>query len=162
MARQKVCKQGRDDIIVKVNLLSPIPLHYNCKVVWKRCGWGFVNLPYYYIIPTFLYTFWHPYIFLLLHFKCFFKSCFDMVNHLDTVETRHMLTPNTCRVHQPSIAKSWAGGLMRSISCSMRSVSYSMKFICWQHQGVWQPGTSSVGKYKNPLIFHPYNQLYLV
>ena len=25
MACQKVCKQGRDDIIVKVNLQSPIP-----------------------------------------------------------------------------------------------------------------------------------------
>ena len=25
MARQKVCKQGRNDIIVKVNLQSPIP-----------------------------------------------------------------------------------------------------------------------------------------
>ena len=45
------------------------------------------------------------------------------------------------------IERSYAG-LIRSISCFLRSVSYSMKFICWQHQGVWQAGTSSVGKYK--------------
>ena len=28
MACQKVCKQGRDDIIVKVNLQSPIPTSF--------------------------------------------------------------------------------------------------------------------------------------
>ena len=33
---QKVCKQGRDDIIVKINLQSPVPtsfLHYSCKLM---------------------------------------------------------------------------------------------------------------------------------
>ena len=32
MACQKVCKQGRDDIIVKVNLQSPIPTFF-CTTV---------------------------------------------------------------------------------------------------------------------------------
>ena len=31
MACQKVCKQGRDDIIVKVNLQSPIPASFYVK-----------------------------------------------------------------------------------------------------------------------------------
>ena len=32
MAYQKVCKQGRDDIIVKVNLQSPIPTSFYITV----------------------------------------------------------------------------------------------------------------------------------
>ena len=32
---------------------------------------------------------------------------------------------------------------------------FGQLLICCQHQGVWQVGTSAVGKYKNPLIFHP-------
>ena len=32
MACQKVCKQGRDDIIVKVNLQSPIPTSFYITV----------------------------------------------------------------------------------------------------------------------------------
>ena len=40
MACQTVCKQGRDGIIVKVNLQSPVPASFtlvcNCNV--KRCG----------------------------------------------------------------------------------------------------------------------------
>ena len=32
MACQKVCKQGRDDIIVKVNLKSPIPISFYIAV----------------------------------------------------------------------------------------------------------------------------------
>ena len=56
MACQKVCKQGRDDIIVKVNLQSPIlhlftlQLQTNVKTMQ---GCGFVNL------PSLLY---HPYL----------------------------------------------------------------------------------------------------
>ena len=32
MACQKVCKQGRDDIIVKVNLQSPIPTSFTLQL----------------------------------------------------------------------------------------------------------------------------------
>ena len=35
MACQKVCKQGRDDIIVKVNLQSPIPTSFYIAVLSK-------------------------------------------------------------------------------------------------------------------------------
>ena len=37
MACQKVCKQGRDDIIVKVNLQSPIPTSFSHYCNVKRC-----------------------------------------------------------------------------------------------------------------------------
>ena len=71
MACQKVCKQGRDDIIVKVNLQSPIPTSFYIAVtnqfhshkatslhrfdinVKAMQGCGFVNL------PSLLY---HPYL----------------------------------------------------------------------------------------------------
>ena len=57
MACQKVYKQGRDDIIVKVNLQSPIPIHLFTlqlqTIVKMMQGCGFVNL------PSLLY---HPYL----------------------------------------------------------------------------------------------------
>ena len=37
MACQKVCKQGRDDIIVKVNLQSPIPTSFIRVIVLGLC-----------------------------------------------------------------------------------------------------------------------------
>ena len=75
MACQKVCKQGRDDMIVKENLQSPIPTSFyiTVELMLKRCrDEAFVNLPsLYHIIPTLFAYFLacHPYI--LLHFKCF-------------------------------------------------------------------------------------------
>ena len=80
MACQKAWKQGRDDIIVKVNLQSPIPtlqLQTGVKVKTMQ-GWGFVYL------PSLLY---HPYLVFMLFgmpslhlftFVMFFKSCVTM------------------------------------------------------------------------------------
>ena len=55
MACQKVCKQGRDDIIVKVNLQSPIPTSFYITVCCILFG-----------MPSL-----HPFTFLM-----FFQSCF--------------------------------------------------------------------------------------
>ena len=56
MACQKVCKQGRDDIIVKVNLQSPIPTSFYIAVT-NQCqndaGMWLCKL------PSLLY---HPYL----------------------------------------------------------------------------------------------------
>ena len=37
MACQKVCKQGRNDIIVKLNLQSPIPASFYIQTVANWC-----------------------------------------------------------------------------------------------------------------------------
>ena len=61
MACQKVCKQSKDDIKVKVNIQKPyIFLRYSCTLVWKRCRDGALG--------------YHLYIF--LHFYCFFYFYF--------------------------------------------------------------------------------------
>ena len=82
MACQKECIQGRNDIIVKVNLPSPIP---------TSC-----------IIPTLSEYFLacHPYI--LLYFQCFFKSCEYMYKNVHFETTTHNLVdfprPSCCPV----------------------------------------------------------------
>ena len=48
MECQKVCKQGRDDIIVKVSLQSPIPTSFYITVA---------NLHFWHSIPTSFYIF---------------------------------------------------------------------------------------------------------
>ena len=71
MTCQKVCKQGRDDIIVKVNYkalslhLFTLQLQTNVKTMQ---GCGFLIYLHYYIIPTLFayYLACHPYTF--LHF----------------------------------------------------------------------------------------------
>ena len=63
MACQKVCKQGRDDIIVKVNLQSPIPTSFYVTVANK------LYHPYLVCI-LFGMPSLHPFTFLM-----FFKSC---------------------------------------------------------------------------------------
>ena len=63
MACQKVCKQGRDDIIVKVNLQSPIPTSFYITVAnWcendagmRLCIFTFTIIS---SLPC-LHTFWH-------------------------------------------------------------------------------------------------------
>ena len=67
MACQKVCKQDRDDIIVKVNLQA-LSL-YLFTLQWKRCRDEalYIYLHYYIFRTLFAYFFGcHPYIF--LHF----------------------------------------------------------------------------------------------
>ena len=74
MACQKVCKQGRDDIIVKVNLESPIPTSFYIAVT-NQCqtnvktmqGCGFVNLLYhpYLVCTLFGMPSLHPFTFLM-------------------------------------------------------------------------------------------------
>ena len=78
MACQKVCKHGRDGIIVKVNLQSPIPASFYITVAnWcendagmRLCKFTFTIIP---SLPC-LHTFWHaiPTLFTVL---MFFKSC---------------------------------------------------------------------------------------
>ena len=80
MACQKVCKQDRDDIIVKVNLQSPIPTSFYITVAnWCENDAG-MRL-YILILPSLLY---HPYPVCILFgmpslhpftFLMFFKSC---------------------------------------------------------------------------------------
>ena len=66
-------QQGRDDIIVKVNLQSPIPISFYITVanLYENDARMRLFLIHYYIIPTlfayFLACQWHPYI--LLHFQ---------------------------------------------------------------------------------------------
>ena len=78
MACQKVCKQGRDDIIVKVNLQSPIPTSFYIAVtnqcqndagMWL-CKFTFTIIS---SLPC-LHTFWHaiPTSFYIFNV---FKSC---------------------------------------------------------------------------------------
>ena len=62
MACQKVCKQGRDDIIVKVNLQSPIPTRFTLQLNWcendagmRLCKFTFTIIS---SLPC-LHTFWH-------------------------------------------------------------------------------------------------------
>ena len=63
MACQKVCKQGRDDIIVKVNLQSPIPTSFYITVEnqcendagMRLCKFTFTIIS---SLPC-LHTFWH-------------------------------------------------------------------------------------------------------
>ena len=63
MACQKVCKQGRDDIIVKVNLQSPIPTSFYITVAnvcendvgMRLCKFTFTIIS---SLPC-LHTFWH-------------------------------------------------------------------------------------------------------
>ena len=63
MACQKVCKQGRNDIIVKVNLQSPIPASFYITVAnWcenyagmRLCKFTFTVISF---LPC-LHTFWH-------------------------------------------------------------------------------------------------------
>ena len=104
---------------------------------------------------------------------------FDTVNRLDTVETGHVLTPSTCShspassfpglrkagqgpwnkaTHSSGPTGEWKsyGVLLLTWTLLHRLDEVGQLFICWQHQGVWQAGTGSVGKYKNPLIFHPH------
>ena len=74
MACQKVCKQGKDDIIVKVNLQSPIPtsftlqLQTNVKtmqVMMRLCKFAFTIISSLYTLFAYFLA-CHPYI--LLHF----------------------------------------------------------------------------------------------
>ena len=64
MACQKVCKQGRDDIIVKVSLQSPIPTSFYTTVA-NKCendvGMRLCKFTYhhYYVILPCWHTFWH-------------------------------------------------------------------------------------------------------
>ena len=78
MACQKVCKQGRDDVIVKVNLQSPIPTSFYIAVtnqcqndagMWL-CKFTFTITS---SLPC-LHTFWHaiPTSFYIFNV---FKSC---------------------------------------------------------------------------------------
>ena len=59
MACQKVCKQGRDDIIVKVNLQSPIPTSFYITgendAGMRLCKFTFTIIS---ALPS-LHTFWH-------------------------------------------------------------------------------------------------------
>ena len=81
MACQKVCKQGRDGIIVKVNLQSPIPASFYITVAnWcendagmRLCKFTFTIIP---SLPC-LHTFWHaiPTSFYIFNV---FKSCIPM------------------------------------------------------------------------------------
>ena len=78
MACQKVCKQGRDDIIVKVNLQSPIPTSFYIAVTnqcqndagMRLCKFTFTIVS---SLPC-LHTFWHaiPTSFYICNV---FKSC---------------------------------------------------------------------------------------
>ena len=72
MACQKVCKQGRDDITVKVNLQKPHPcifFHYSCSLVWKRYRDGALYIYlHFYIIPTLFAYFLACHLYIFLHF----------------------------------------------------------------------------------------------
>ena len=63
MACQKVCKQGRDDIIVKVNLQSPIPTSFYITVTnWSENNAGMTLCIFTFTIISSLpclHTFWH-------------------------------------------------------------------------------------------------------
>ena len=63
MACQKVCKQGRNDIIVKVNLQSPIPASFYITVAnWCKNNAGMRLCIFTFTIISFLpclHTFWH-------------------------------------------------------------------------------------------------------
>ena len=63
MAYQKVCKQGKDDIIVKVNLQSPIPASFTLQLqtnVKNDAGMRLCKFTFTIIssLPC-LHTFWH-------------------------------------------------------------------------------------------------------
>ena len=85
MACQKVCKQGRDDIIVKVNLQSPIPTSF-CIAVTNQCqndaGMWLCKFTFTIIssLPC-LHTFWHaiPTSFYIFNV---FKSCSNYNYHI--------------------------------------------------------------------------------
>ena len=76
--RPKVCKQGRNDVKVKVNIQSPIPttfytiqLHFTVR---KLQGWGFVYS------PSLLYLY-HPYsIYILFGMPSLLHLCFWLLN----------------------------------------------------------------------------------
>ena len=54
--------------------------------------------------------------------------------------------------HMGELCKRFYAGLMRSVSCFMGSVSYSMKLISDSIRGCGR-------RVQNPLIFYSYNQL---
>ena len=63
MVCQKVCKQGRSDIIVKVNLQNPIPISFYIIVAnWCKNDAGMRLCEFTFTIISFLpclHTFWH-------------------------------------------------------------------------------------------------------
>ena len=70
MEHQKVCKQDRDDIKVKVSIQSPIPISFNTTVAnWCENDAGMR------LCKFFLHSFWHTIPTSFLHFNVF-KSCF--------------------------------------------------------------------------------------
>ena len=78
MEYQKVCKQGRDDVIVKVSLQSPIPTSFYITVAnlcENNIGMRLCKLTFTITssLPC-LHTFWHSIPTFLMFF---FKSCID-------------------------------------------------------------------------------------
>ena len=79
MACQKVCKHGRDDIVVNVNLQSPILASFYITVAnWcendagmRLCKFTFTIIP---SLPC-LHTFWHAIPTSFYIFNIFYKSC---------------------------------------------------------------------------------------
>ena len=76
MACQNVCKQGKDDVMVKVNLQSPIPTSFYITVAnWREKDVGIGLCKFIFtinIIPTlFALPFLHLFTFLM-----FLKSCY--------------------------------------------------------------------------------------
>ena len=88
MACQKVCKQGRDDIIVKVNLQSPIPAYFYITVAnWcennagmRLCKFTFTIIS---SLPC-LHTFWHAIPTSFYIFNVFLKSCNEEQSSIPT------------------------------------------------------------------------------
>ena len=110
MACQKVCKQGRDDIIVKVNLQSPIPTSFYIAVtnqcqndagMWL-CKFTFTIIS---SLPC-LHTFWHaiPTSFYIFNV---FKSCIRYIliarDDYNTIKDRRKRTKHFCHEYHNSI-----------------------------------------------------------
>ena len=107
MACQKVCKQGKDDIKVKVNIQKPHPyifLQYSCTLVWKRCRDGVLG--------------YHLYIF--LHFYCFFLFLFShrfkMINNIIVVFLHAQIILNTHFV--PISISLWNNSPLEAVNCA--------------------------------------------
>ena len=84
---QKVCKQGRDDIIVKVSLQSPIPTSFYITVAnlyENDIGMRLCKLTFTIIssLPC-LHTFWHSIPSSFYIFNVFLKSCLLLSRKLD-------------------------------------------------------------------------------
>ena len=84
MACQTLCKQGRDDIVVKVNLQSPIPTSFYITVEnqcesdagMRLCKFTFIIIS---SLPC-LHNFWHAVPTSFYNFNVFFfKSCSNSI-----------------------------------------------------------------------------------